>query len=121
MGGSNILWRAIATPVLIYAQGFMVCGYRWIILLIVTHWAWCDALAGTGTKLRLELAEDDRVIDIARDSGLRELVSLADEMIRRSQTQETALHESRRKLQHDRSLTDLSYTELKQYFSEPGD
>jgi hypothetical protein len=121
LGGSNFLWRAIATPVLIYAQGFMVCGYRWIILLIVTQWAWCDALAGTGTNLRLELAEDDRVIDIARDPGLRDLVSLANEMIRRSQAQEAALHESRRKLLHDRNVTDLSYTELKQYFSEPKD
>jgi hypothetical protein len=121
MGGSNFLWRATVTPVLVYAQGFMVRGYRWIILLIVTQWGWCDALAGTGTKLRFELSEDDRVIDIARDSGLRDLVSLADEMIRRSQAEETALHESRKKLLNDRDLGELPYAELKQYFSEPKD
>ncbi len=121
MERSNFLWRAIVAPVLLYAQGFMVRGYRWIILLIVTQWAWCDALAGTGTKLRLELAGRDRVIDIAKDSGLRELVSLADEMIRRSQAEETALHESREKLLNDRDLAELSYLELKQYFSEPKD
>ena len=99
----------------------MVRGYRWIILLIVTQWGWCDALAGTGTKLRLELADDDRVIDLARDSGLRDLISLADEMIRRSQAQEAALHESRKKLLNYRSLGELSYPELKRYFSEPKD
>src|SRR5688500_16319626 len=123
MGGSNFLWRSIATPVLIYAQGlwFMVCGYRWIILLFVTQWGWCDALAGSGTKLRLELAGDDRVIDIARNSGLRDLASLADEMIRRSQAQEAALHQSRKELLNDQSLGELSCAELKQYFSEPKD
>ena len=121
MGGSNFLWRAIVTLVLIYAKGFMVRGYRWIILLFVTQWGWCDALAGSGTKLRLELAGDDRVIDVAHDSGLRDLASLADEMIRRSQAEEAALHESRKKLLNDRSLADLSSAELKQYFSEPKD
>lgn len=99
----------------------MVCGYRWIILLIVTQWGWCDALAGTGTRLRFELSEDDRVVDIAKASGLRELVALAGEMIRRSQADEAALHESRKKLLNDRDLGELSYAELKQYFSEPKD
>jgi hypothetical protein len=121
MVGSNFLWRAIAPSMLIYVQGFMVRGYRWIILLIVTQWGWCDALAGTGTKLRLELAEDDRVIDIAKESGLRDLVSLADEMIQRSKAQEAALHESRKKLLNDRTLAELPHAELKQYFSEPKD
>ena len=99
----------------------MARGYRWMILLIVTLWGWCDALAGTGTKLRIELAGDDRVIDIAKDPGLRELVALADEMMRRSQAEETALHESRKRLLNDRDLRELSYSELKQYFSEPKD
>jgi hypothetical protein len=71
--------------------------------------------------LRLELPDEDRVIDIAKDSGLRDLVSLADRMIQRSETDEAALHALRKKLLNDRELADLSYSELKQYFSEPKD
>src|SRR5687768_16629722 len=99
----------------------MVWGYRWIIFIVVARLCWCEALAANGTKLRIELPEADHVIDIAHDSGLRELVSLADHMIHQSKAQEEQLHLSRERLLGKRRFADLSCAELKQYFSEPKD
>jgi hypothetical protein len=99
----------------------MVQGYRWMFLLVLVQLGLLETLAGSVTKLRLELPEQDHVIDLSRDAGLRKLVSLADEMIQQSKASETDLHRFREKLLGGRAFADLSYGELKQYFSEPKD
>src|SRR5687768_9101498 len=99
----------------------MAQGYRWIFLFVLVQLGSLETLAGSVTKLRLELPEQDHVIDLTREAGLRKLASLADEMIRQSKASETGLHRSREKLLAGRAFADLSYDELKQYFSEPKD
>ena len=99
----------------------MVWGYRWIIFIVVARLSSCEALAANGTKLRFELPDEDHVIDIARNSGLRKLVSLADEMIHESKMQEKELRLSRERLLGERRFAELSLADLKQYFSEPKD
>jgi hypothetical protein len=99
----------------------MVWGYRWIIFIAAARLCWCEALAANGIKLRFELPEKDHAIDLGSDSGLRELVSLADHMIHQSKAQEDQLRLSREQLLGQRRFAELSYAELKQYFSEPRD
>ena len=96
-------------------------GYRWIFLFVLVQLGALETLAGSVTKLRIELPEQDHLIDLTREAGLRKLASLADEVIRQSNASEADLHRSREKLLAGRAFAGLSYSELKQYFSEPTD
>jgi len=99
----------------------MVRCHGWFILLVVTQCCGWAAFAETVTKLRFELPEEDHVIDLARSTDLRKLAALADTMVARSEAGERKLHQYREHLRAGRHFGELSYEDLKRYFSAPKD
>ncbi len=72
-----------------------------------------------GGANRLRLPQMDLTADPNRDHGLREIIRAADGMIAQSEDQERALREHRSELLSTNRFAEMSYTELKSYFSEP--
>jgi hypothetical protein len=70
---------------------------------------------------RIELPETDVIINPEFDSGLRKLIRVAEKQIAQSERQEQLLQERRRKLLEAKTFAQMSYADLKRYFSESDD
>jgi hypothetical protein len=67
----------------------------------------------------LRLPQTDVTIDPGRDSELRKALAIADSQIRKSEAQDRRWHSERQELLAARSFAEMSFADLKRYFSEP--